>query len=136
MRRVAAVIVLGGVALLGGGMREASAQSTPSTEAFQVDPALAKRGQSVFRNRGCEACHTIGKGKQAGPDLAGVLSRRSADWVRRWLKNTTEMINTDSTAQALVTEYKGLKMPSLRLTDQDIENVMHYMAQESAKVQH
>jgi cytochrome c2 len=114
-------------------MREASAQSA---ETFQVDAALAKRGQSVFRNKGCEACHTIGKGRQAGPDLAGLFNRRSADWVRRWLKNTTEMINTDSTAQAMVTEYKGLKMPSLRLTDQDIESVMHYMAQESAKQQH
>jgi len=131
MRRVAAIIV-GAVALLCGGTREASAQST---DVFQVDAALAKRGQSVFRNRGCEACHTIGKGKQAGPDLAGVLNRRDVAWVRRWLKNTTEMINTDSTAQAMVAEYRGLKMPALRLTDQDVEAVMHYMAQESAKQQ-
>ena len=124
------IVVLGIAMLAATSPRRAMAQGS---EALQPDAALAKRGQSVFRSRGCEACHTIGKGKQAGPDLAGVTERRSLDWLRRWLKNPTEMLSTDSTAQAMLVEYKGIKMPALRLTDPEIEGLIHYMAQESAK---
>lgn len=95
-----------------------------------VDAALAQRGQSLYRNRGCEACHTIGKGKRAGPDLQGVTTRRDLDWLRRWLKNTNEMLQSDSTAQAMLAEYNGVRMPGQKLSDQDVDALIHYMARE------
>lgn len=99
----------------------------------QVDPAVAKRGQSLFRNRGCEACHSIGGGKRAGPDLKGVTERRELDWLKRWLKNTNEMLATDSIAKAMLAEYKGVRMPPLKLTDPEIDALLHYIAQASAQ---
>src|ERR1041384_5275946 len=94
---------------------------------MNVDAALAKKGKSLFQTRGCMACHTIGKaGKMAGPDLAGVTERRSHDWLKRWLKNPTEMIGSDSIADAMVAEAKNVKMPNMKLRDSDIEALLNY----------
>ena len=89
---------------------------------MNVDPALAKKGKAVFANKGCGACHTVGKaGQMAGPDLAGVTVRRSHDWLKRWLKNPTEMFGSDSIADAMVTEAKNVKMPNMKLSDSEID---------------
>ncbi len=96
-------------------------------QAQKMDPALAKRGKSLFVNRGCTACHTIGKGKLAGPDLAGVTQRRSHEWLKRWLKDPSQMIGSDSIADALVVEAKNVKMPNLKLSDSDVEAVIAYL---------
>lgn len=97
------------------------------------DPAQAKKGQSLWNSRGCTGCHSIGHGKRSGPDLAGVLERRELGWLRRWLKNPTQMLETDSVAQALLAQYNNTKMPNLRLSDADIESLLQFIASESAK---
>ena len=99
---------------------------------MSVDPALAKKGKSVFSNRGCATCHAFGK-KLAGPDLAGVMQRRDHDWLRRWLLNTTEMIASDSIAMAMVVEYKNTKMPNMKLKSADVDALFHYFQQETDK---
>jgi len=128
MRRTVFMLVVVAFAWLG-----IATQSAAQTATLQPDAALAKRGRSLFTNRGCEACHSIGKGKRAGPDLAGVMERRDLDWLRRWLKNTTAMLESDSTAKALLAEYNGVRMPAQKLADADIEALLQYIAQESAK---
>jgi protein SCO1/2 len=120
---VAAVGLLGICAARAGHAQESG---------FAVDPKLAKRGQSVWQNGGCGGCHAIGK-KMAGPDLAGVYERRSREWLARWLKNTDEMLATDSAAQAMLAEYNNIRMPNLNLTDADADAVLHYIAQETEK---
>jgi cytochrome c551/c552 len=91
----------------------------------------AKKGKSVYESRGCGACHTIGKGHLAGPDLKGVTDRRSADWLKRWLHNPADLIGSDSIANALVTEAKGVKMPNLKLSDSDIASLLAYFGDAS-----
>jgi protein SCO1 len=101
---------------------------------FTVDGKLAKQGKSLFNGKGgCAACHSIGKGPQAGPDLLGVTDRRELDWIRRILTDTEEMLETDSIAMALLEEYKGVKMriPSLRAPE--VEALIHYLGQETKK---
>jgi cytochrome c2 len=107
------------------------AAASGAAQGMTVDAAKAKRGKTVFNNR-CLPCHTIGKGKAAGPDLKGVFERRNEEWVRRWLKNTTDMLASDSTAMALLTEYRGMKMPDLKLPDSDIDAVINFLAQATA----
>jgi cytochrome c551/c552 len=94
---------------------------------------MAKRGKMLWTNRGCASCHGIGK-KMAGPDLAGVEQRRSREWLNNWLKNTDTMLASDSTAMALLAEWKGIKMPKQALTDQDIEALLAYFRSEEAKM--
>src|SRR5688572_27723857 len=99
---------------------------------FAVDNALAARGKTAWGKYGCVSCHSFGK-RGAGPDIVGVERRRSTEWLHRWLKDTRQMLETDSTAKAMLVEYKGVKMPQFKLTDEDINGLIHYMAQESAK---
>ena len=70
----------------------------------------------------------------AGPDLAHVESRRSATWLREWMKNTTQMLATDTIAKRMLAEAKGAKMPQFKLTDAEIDAIFAYIAQESKKV--
>jgi len=99
----------------------------------QINPALAGRGKTLFTNRGCTACHTIGKGKSSGPDLLGVTERRTPEWLKQWIKAPESMLGSDSIANALLAEYKGVKMPNLHLSDADVDALISYLAQESQK---
>lgn len=100
--------------------------------AISQDPALAKKGQSLFNSKACGTCHTVGKGRLVGPDLAGVTSRRDAAWLRSWLHDPPAMIASgDAVAVALLAEYKGVKMPNMELTDADIDALLAYTASKS-----
>jgi mono/diheme cytochrome c family protein len=101
---------------------------------IRVDPAMAKQGANLFVQRGCQGCHTIGKGKGAGPDLAGVFRRRSLDWLKHWLKAPDQMLTSDSTAQALLAQFNNTRMPNLNLSDKEVDALLHYIAREDAKV--
>jgi len=126
--------LLAGLLVLGGGRLAAQdSTSTSASNCLQPDAAMAKRGQSLYTNRGCVGCHSIGQGKRSGPDLAGVTDQRDLAWLRRWLKNPTVMFETDSLAKALLAQYNNTRMPNLRLKDDEVEALIHYMAQESHK---
>lgn len=99
-------------------------------QAQGVDPALAKRGKTLFTSRGCNACHNVGKaGKMSGPDLAGVTERRSQDWLKRFLKDPNQMIGSDSIADAMVVAWKNVKMPNVHLSDSDIAALLSYLGE-------
>jgi mono/diheme cytochrome c family protein len=110
------------------------AGSAAAQDGFAVDERRARRGKAVWSNTGCVICHRIGTGRSAGPDLAGLFQRRTADWVTRFLENTEEMLETDSIARDLLVEYKKTKMPQVKLSDSDIQAVMHFIAQEGQAV--
>jgi mono/diheme cytochrome c family protein len=120
-----------GLLVLGTG--SLAAQDSTASSCLVPDAAMAKRGQSLFTNRGCVGCHSIGGGKRSGPDLAGVTQQRDLAWLRRWLKNPTVLFDTDSTAKALLAQYNNTRMPNLRLKDDEVEALLHYIAQESPK---
>jgi protein SCO1/2 len=68
-----------------------------------------------------------------GPDLAGVTERRDLDWLRRWLKNPTAMLASDSLAKALLVQNNNVAMPAMRLADDEVEALLHYIAREGQK---
>jgi cytochrome c2 len=123
----------GAIALLALTQAPASAQEVKSSGSFGADEAAVKKGKSLFTARGCFGCHTVGKGKLAGPDLAGITERREADWLRKWLKTPDEMLASDPAAQEMLKEYKGVKMPNMKLKDDEIESLLHYMAAETVR---
>jgi cytochrome c551/c552 len=109
------------------------APAPPATGSpFRVDPTLATRGKTVWSKNGCGGCHGIGK-KMAGPDLANIAARRSREWLHRWMKNTKQMLESDSIGRALLAEWKGMRMPQFNLSDADIDALLHYITQESEK---
>ena len=124
------VIVLGLSTILAIGLPAAGAAQGG---AFAVDPSLATAGKKLFVKHGCGGCHGFGR-QLAGPDLKGIESRRSSEWLHKWMTNTTAMLTTDSIAATLLREAKGVKMPQFRLNDGEVDALIHYMAQEGAKV--
>ena len=122
-------LLLSGLLLLG--LAPLAAQAAPCS--LPVDTTLAKRGEGLFSSRACVGCHSIGKGKRVGPDLAGVTATRDLGWLRRWLKDPTAMLASDSLAKALLKQNNNVPMPMLRLADDEVEALIHYIARESGK---
>ncbi len=84
-------------------------------------------GQEIFEDN-CAACHTIGKGKLVGPDLAGVTSRREASWLERQIGDPESLIDEeDPIALQLMEESDGVPMPSPELSDEEIAAVIGYL---------
>ena len=89
------------------------------------DEGQPQTGQKMFQEKGCVACHSIGKGKITGPDLLGVTQRRDEEWLKKWLKSPDTMVMTDPVAKKLLQEYM-VPMPNLGLNDQEIEVLIEY----------
>jgi mono/diheme cytochrome c family protein len=86
-----------------------------------IDP-----GERLFLKVGCTSCHTIGKGQMIGPDLAGVMQRRDATWMKKWLKDPPSMLATDETARKLLEEFLT-PMPSYGLTTKEVDLLIEYL---------
>ncbi len=87
----------------------------------------AETGEEIFGNL-CAACHTIGKGKLVGPDLAGVTSRRDASWLVRQIQEPDVLIEeNDPIAMQLLKESDDMEMPSLDLSDEEVAAVIAYL---------
>lgn len=125
------------LAAVGPARLDAQLSATPASAApaapaaFAVDPDLAQRGHTVWHNRKCFRCHTFGKESLVGPDLRGVMRRHDVAWLRRWLGETDLMLQTDSAAIALMVAFGGVRMPQLKLSPDEVEAVLHYLARES-----
>lgn len=100
-----------------------SAISNDDKATYNTD--AANKGKELFQNKGCVACHTIGKGKLTGPDLKGVTERREGEWLEKWLTSPETMILTDPIAKELLKEF-FVPMPNQGLTEEDIEAILTY----------
>ena len=92
----------------------------------------AERGREVFRLSGCLACHNMapfgdeepqvadlalvhGRNNDVGPNLRGVMAKTNPEWLFAWIKDPAAW-------------WAETRMPNLRLPDQDIADVVAYMA--------
>jgi len=69
-----------------------------------IDEALASRGEELFKDLGCMACHRLDD-RLVGPPLEGVTSRRDYPWFHHMVTNPDSMIRNDSIGKALLAEY-------------------------------
>jgi len=70
-------------------------------------------GKKIF-DQSCHYCHKSNYDEKFGPGLAGIIERRDAAWLDKFLKNPAEMIKTDEYAQTLHENNKyGLTMPAM-----------------------
>jgi cbb3-type cytochrome oxidase cytochrome c subunit len=128
-KMISRIVLCGSVVVLAMtiGARQSSAQANS-----RVDPALAQQGKKIFVTRGCNFCHTIGTGKERtaeGPDLAGVTDRRTREWLVMWLKDPNQMFGADPIADAMLVQFKYVKMPNVRLGPMEIDALIAYMGQ-------
>lgn len=89
----------------------------------------AQDGEALFKQN-CSACHSIGKGKLVGPDLKGVNTKRSEDWIINFVKNAQAFGEKDADAKAIITEF-GYPMPNQNVSDADIKAIITHIAANS-----
>ena len=84
----------------------------------------AVHGQKLLSERGCFGCHLAdpnaqrdltGTYRQFGPNLAGIGSKASRDWIYHWILNPKEW-NPDT------------KMPNLRISEPDALDIAEYLS--------
>jgi protein SCO1/2 len=84
-------------------------------------------GAYLFATK-CSACHSLGNGTTVGPDLAGVTMRRSWQWLTKYLAAPDTMLNAgDPVAKALFEQYNQIPMPNLKLSGEQIQDVVGYL---------
>mgnify|MGYP006275842005 CR=1 FL=1 len=88
-------------------------------------------GEKLFYSR-CADCHTIGQGDSIGPDLKGVAQKRDAEWLKRWIKEPDVMLAAgDPIASEMLARFNSINMPNLKLSDQDVVQVLDFINNES-----
>lgn len=102
-------------------------------------PALALRGEvqqspaeDLFARK-CASCHTVGKGVRIGPDLKDAHKRRSRAWLERFVRAPSALLDADAEARNLLSEFKGVRMPDLGLSDADVKALVDLIARCSAE---
>lgn len=90
-----------------------------------------ERGKTFFQ-RDCAICHTVGRGKQIGPDLLGVTRRRTHRWLVTMIQHPGELMRRhDPTAVALFKKY-AVEMPDLHVQDAERDDLIAYFEAEAA----
>jgi cytochrome c551/c552 len=136
------IAVLGAVLLAGcaGGTsdRDSSAAATgaatapaskydtgPRAAESPVDHEQAERGEQLFKDKGCSACHAFGT-KMSGPDLAGVATRRTAAWMEQQILHPDVMSKEDPIARELMAAH-ALQMPNQGLAPDEARAVIEFL---------
>ncbi len=82
----------------------------------------------LFKTK-CASCHTFGKGIRVGPDLQGVTTRHTRDWLVKWIRSPETLVRAnDPVAVKLFRQFKGQRMPDHELSDPQIHALLDYLA--------
>lgn len=90
-------------------------------------PVWADRGEELFVKE-CADCHSIGGGDSAGPDLQGVVAKRSADWLLRVIVEPDKLTASQDPLQLELVKSAGYEMPNLGISADDAQKIIAYLA--------
>ncbi|MDZ4842974.1 MAG: SCO family protein [Hyphomicrobium aestuarii] len=91
------------------------------------EPPKNQPGEALFA-KACASCHAIGKGAVVGPNLAGLSERRERDWLIKFIRSPSRMHREkDPIALELAARYPVVRMPSLQLSESDVEDLLAYI---------
>jgi len=89
-----------------------------------IDEELAKTGEANYVVK-CSACHKANK-KYIGPAPAGIMERRTPEWIMNMILNPEGMIAEDPIAKQLLIEYNGAPMANQNLTEEEARSILEY----------
>ena len=101
-----------------------------SAAALGIDSLQVVKGKKIF-NANCAACHKL-DGKLIGPALRNVADRRTADWLKAWIKdNNAFRASGDADAIAVYEENNKMPMTAFpQLSDEDIKAIIAFTSHE------
>ncbi len=113
-------------------VKDASGTSGAATAAsLGIDSLQVVKGKKIF-NANCAACHKL-DAKLVGPPLANIADKRSADWLKLWIRDNGALrASGDADAIAIFDEYNGSPMTAFpELKDADIEALIAFTSHAS-----
>lgn len=91
--------------------------------------------KALFGSR-CYSCHSIGGGDKQGPDLKGVTTRRTKEWIQEFVKSPGAMnAKGDATARELFGRFPATTMPDQALTPEQLDSILALVEELTAKNQ-
>ena len=94
---------------------------------------FAQDGEALFKAN-CTSCHAV-KDKVVGPALKGIESRRSEEWLIKWIKNSQSLVKAgDEYAVKIFNDNNKVMMPAQNLKDDEIKAILSYVKTEAEKV--
>lgn len=110
-------------------------RQVPHSSAMNTGVAMGTQpGQAMYKKI-CAPCHTIGVGDRVGPDLRGVTERRDRAWLASYIRNPAAMLaRDDAAARELAAKFLSVRMPNLRLSEQDADDLIGFLREENAKL--
>jgi cytochrome c551/c552 len=140
MKRTLVILIAGLLASCGGGNSEGQSTATQTTEVQvqkvdlsqvpeewpNLNEELAAKGEKLFAQKGCNACHMVTDQKLVGPGLKGLNKRATYRWSMAMTLNPDSMLKNDERAKQLLKEY-GTPMPNQRITFEEAEAILHYI---------
>ena len=89
-----------------------------------VHAQSSPEGQALFGAR-CFSCHNIGGGDKTGPDLKGVTTRRTKEWLHEYIQSpVTVKDKGDPVAADLFRRFPATVMADQPLTPQQIDSIL------------
>ncbi|HEX5168035.1 MAG TPA: PQQ-dependent sugar dehydrogenase [Cyclobacteriaceae bacterium] len=108
-----------------------SAHKTDTEKSTQPDSTSAKLGQVIFTEN-CSTCHNF-KQDGIGPQLGGITSVVSADWVKRFIKDPKAIVESgDERASRLHEEFKTIMPPFPQYSDEELNGIIAFLSTHKA----
>lgn len=89
--------------------------------------AWADQGKDLF-DKQCAGCHTIGGGDGGGPDLKGVVAKRSHEWLESIIMEPDKLTANKDPIQAELVKKYGYEMPNLGIGHEDALKIITYLS--------
>ena len=107
--------------------------TTTDANAISTDTALIVKGAVIF-NQSCSGCHNF-KQDGIGPQLGGLTTKVSAEWIQHFIKDAQKVINSgDERAKQLYKKYKTM-MPSFSaFTNEEYDGIVAFLHTRKAPV--
>jgi mono/diheme cytochrome c family protein len=95
---------------------------------FSTFQTKAQTPEAEKNFQACKVCHNITGPKLIGPTLSGILERRDKAWIYKFVRNSTEVIQSgDAYAVKLFNDNNKIPMPPHDLTDAQIDDILAYI---------
>ncbi len=90
----------------------------------EIDQEMVAQGKAIYEQK-CVACHNLTQ-DLIGPSQAGVLNRRSPEWVMNLILNPAEMLKKDPIAKELLVKYNNIPMTDQQVTEEDARKILEF----------
>ena len=94
-------------------------------------------GKFLFEDWGCKGCHGIGstynQDAEKGPNLAGVFTRRSSDWIKKFSKNPAAMVDAGDKDAVEMSKKYGKVMKTFKISDSEWEDIYEFVKSAGGK---